>query len=300
MVVEEVGLREGLQSNNVLLSLEQKIELVNLFLAAGIQQIQLGSFVNPKRVPQMAGVEDLFRHYRDRGDAVFSGLVLNRRGLERALDCGARSLNVSLSASESHQQENAGRSIDHSLAELCAVIRDAKQEGIRVQGGVQAVFGCYIEGPVPVAQVIRICLALAEAGADEINLADTAGFARPGQIREVLGAIRKALPGTALSLHLHNTLGMGLANVVAALDLGIRGFDSASAGLGGCPFMKGAEGNIVTEDLVSLLQSLGLAHDLDLGRLCEAAARARDLFGAAVSGKLGRHYRRLNELGLLR
>ena len=300
VVVEEVGLREGLQSHAVLLSLERKIELVELFLAAGLRHIQLGSFVNPKKVPQMAGVEDLFRHYRDRQDAVFSALVLNRRGFDRALDCGVRALHVSLSASATHQRENAGRSIVESLTELCAVVREARQAGMRVKGGVQAAFGCYLEGPVAADQVIRIASALAEAGAAEVNLADTAGVARPGEIQEVIGAVRKALPAVKLSLHLHNTLGMAPASVTAALNLGVTRFDGAAAGLGGCPFMQGAEGNIATEDLVFLLQSLGLARDLDIARLCVAAARARELFGAAGGGKLGAHFPRLAALGLVR
>lgn len=300
VVVEEVGLREGLQSNAVLLPLERKIELVELFLAAGLRHIQLGSFVNPKRVPQMVGVEDLFRHYRDRPDAVFSALVLNRGGFTRAQDCGVRMLHVSLSASESHQRQNAGRSIAASVAELCAVVEDARRAGLQVKGGVQAAFGCYLEGPVPVSRVVGIASALAAAGVSEVNLADTAGFARPGEIREVLGAVRKALPEVSFSLHLHNTLGMGPANVMAALELGVTRFDSAAAGMGGCPFMQGAEGNIATEDLVFLLQSMGLARELDLGRLCAAAARARELFGAAFSGKVSRHFPRLTALGLVR
>lgn len=299
VLVEEVGLREGLQSSAANLTLAQKTELVDLYLEAGLRQIQLGSFVNPKRVPQMTGIDELFHHYRSHPGVLFSALVLNRKGLERAVECGVGALNVSLSASESHQRENAGRSIAESLAELSAVIRTAKQLGIYVKGGIQAVFGCYLEGPVPIDQVLRIASTLQEAGADEINLADTAGFARPGQIRQIVAAVQRALPNTVLGLHLHNTLGMGYANVMAALDLGVRNFDSAAAGVGGCPFMPGAAGNIATEDLVFLLQSLGLVLDLDLGRLCQAAARTRQCFGTGTHGAVGRHYPRLRELGLV-
>ncbi len=298
IIIEEVGLREGLQSNSVLLSLEDKIRLVDACLAAGLTRIQLGSFVNPRRVPQMSGVEDLFRHYRGRQDSTFSALVLNRRGLDRALACGARTVTISLSASDAHQRENAGKSIDASLGEIGVMIAAARQQGLTVRGSIQAAFGCYLEGNVAVAQVVRLARTMAAQGAHQIDLSDTAGFARPGTLRRVVRAVQNAIPSLPLALHLHNTLGMGLANVLMAIDLGVRIFDSAIAGMGGCPFMPGADGNIATEDLVFMLQSLEMATEIDLGKLCDGARLARHLFHQPFPGKVSDHFQRLSVLGL--
>ncbi len=298
IVIEEVGLREGLQSNPKILTFEEKVRLVDGFIEAGIRRIQLGSFVNPKRIPQMAGVEQLFEHYKGKKNIIFSALVLNKKGLERAMSCGVKMINISLSASDSHQRENVGKSIKETLPIVTEMIGEAKRFGMRVRAGVQAAFGCYIEGQVPIKRVIELCNILKDAGADELNLADTAGFGSPGLIRELLQELRGLLPDTPIGLHLHNTLGMGLANVISAIHEGVTLFDSAIIGLGGCPFMKGAEGNIATEDLVFLLQSLGEVQDIDLDKLCKVASYIRDIYRSSFNGKVCKHYHKLLLLGL--
>ena len=189
IVIEEVGLREGLQSNNQVLTLNQKTDLIDRMIEAGIQRIQLGSFVNPKRVPQMVGVEDLFYHYMDNDKTIFSGLVLNQKGLERAMDCGVKLLNVSISASNSHNKENTGKTIEESLEEIISLVKTASSHGLVVRGGIQAAFGCYLEGQVDTNRVVEIAGRMREAGATEIGLSDTAGFATPGLIQTMAAQI---------------------------------------------------------------------------------------------------------------
>jgi len=297
--IEEVGLREGLQSNKQTLTFEQKINIIDRVLASGIKRVQLGSFINEKKVPQMAGVEELFKYYADRKDCLFSGLVLNRKGLERALECGAKLVNISISASDTHNRENTGKNIDEVIDDLIDMIKTAVDSGIRVRAGVQAAFGCYYEGKVSRERVLAIIEKFVEAEADEIGLSDTAGFATPGMIKDICGDAFKIAYGKTLGLHLHDTFGMGMANVLTAIDSGVSIFDSSVAGMGGCPFMPGAPGNLPTEDVVYMLKSLGYLENIQIDELIIAADIARSTFGADFTGKVSAYSKILTNLKIL-
>lgn len=297
--IEEVGLREGLQSNKICLKLSDKIRLIDTLIDAGLKRIQLGSFVNEKRVPQMAGVEDLFRHYSDRKDVVFSGLVLNRKGLDRALENSAELINISISASNEHNIENTGKSISEALPSVIDMIRTAKQEGRTVRAGLQAAFGCHFKG-APDIEIIRdISAGYKDAGADELGLSDTSGFATPGSIKKICAEALKASKGLRLGIHLHDTFGMGMANVLASIDSGVEVIDSSVAGMGGCPFMPGAPGNLPTEDLLHMLHSLDMLEYIKLDKVVEAAQTARELFGREFTGVISKNYALFKRLNLL-
>lgn len=297
--IEEVGLREGLQSNSKILKLKEKIILIDQILASGINRVQLGSFINEKKMPQMAGVEDLFKHYSDREDIQFSGLVLNIRGLERALNCGVKLLNISISASNTHNIENTGKSITEGLPTIINMIQDAVQSGVKVRAGIQAAFGCHFEGSIALPQILLLTEKFLDAGATEIGLSDTSGFATPGLISKVCSEVNKITGNATLGLHLHDTFGMGLANVLAAIDTGVTLFDSSVAGMGGCPFMPKAPGNLPTEDLVYMLQSMSLLKNICISDIVTAAQTARMLFEKPFTGVISTHYNLLSKLKLV-
>ena len=296
--IEEVGLREGVQSNKKILSLEEKIYIVKKLLNAGINRIQLGSFVNPKLVPQMEGVEELFKYFGNIDNIKFSGLVLNIKGLERALECGVKYLEMSLSASNTHQIENTGKTIDESIKEISTMIHIAKKNNVYIRANISASFGCAFEGIIKIETVQNLVEMLIKKDVDEIVLSDTVGFATPGKVAEMLDAVSTISQNTRFSLHLHDTLGMGLANIITALEKGICSFDSSIAGLGGCPFMKDGPGNVATEDVVFMLQSLGYLKNIDLQLLCECARYVRHLYHKQFTGRISQHIETVSRLNL--
>jgi len=297
--IEEVGLREGLQSNDICLSLEDKIRLIDQLLDAGLDRVQLGSFVNEKRVPQMAGVDELFKHYADNNDVLFSGLVLNQRGLERALESKVKLLNISISASDEHNKENTGKSINEAMPTILDMIKTARGEGVMVRAGIQAAFGCHFKGMPNIEIITEISQAYKDAGADEIGLSDTSGFATPGMIKNICNKVYDATDSLRLGIHLHDTFGMGMANVLAAIHSNVTVIDSSVAGMGGCPFMPDAPGNLPTEDLLHMLHSLGYLKEIKLKEIIDAATTARALFGKDFTGIVSKNYSLFNKLGLL-
>lgn len=287
--IEEVGLREGLQSNKIVLQKSEKVRLVEKLIDAGLNRIQLGSFVNPVKVPQMEGVEDLFKYFADHKNVIFSGLVLNKKGLLRAIDAGVKYVNISMSASETHQLENTGKSKVESYTCIEEMIRIAKNNRISVKGGIQAAFGCFYEGRISTKDVLSIVSFYKNSGVDEYNLSDTAGFATPGAVKKILQNVCNLIPVNKISMHMHDTLGMGIVNIYQAILEGVVKFDTSIAGMGGCPFMKGAAGNVPTEDLVYMLTSLDfIKKDClpDNEKLIECANFARQLFGKNFTGKI--------------
>ncbi|WP_022851512.1 hydroxymethylglutaryl-CoA lyase [Limisalsivibrio acetivorans] len=296
--LEEVGLREGLQSNPEILTMEQKVNLIDMVMESGIERIQLGSFVNEKRVPQMAGVEELFQRYADKDGVLFSGLVLNRKGLERAVECGVKLLNISISASDTHNRENTGKGIAEALPGITDMIKEAVSAGIRVRAGIQAAFGCYYEGRVDEERVYTLTEKYLEAGADEIGLSDTAGFARPAQVERICRRVSAMSGDRPLGLHMHDTFGMAMANVLAGIEGGAVIFDSSVAGMGGCPFMKGAPGNQATEDMVYMLQSMGELKSVSLGAIVKAAELAKGIYGREFNSRISVHYPLIEKLNL--
>jgi hydroxymethylglutaryl-CoA lyase len=289
LVLEDESMRDGLQFEQKILDLEDKLTLFRLLVAAGFKQVQVGSFVHPKIVPQMADTEAVIRAARAAApDVVVTALVLNDKGLERALACGLEHLSMSSSASDSHSLKNVKRPAAEAFASLLELIRRAAGSGVRVRAGIQCAFGCVYEGAIPEERVLEMAGRLAKTGAREINLADTTGMANPLQIRRLIARTRGAVPHLPLSVHLHDTRGLGLANTLAAYEAGVATFDVAAGGLGGCPFVKGASGNVAAEDAVNLFEQIGVPTGIDLRALCRVVERYEALLGRSLPGRMTR------------
>jgi len=282
VLVSEVGPRDGLQNARQFMPTAAKRGWIDAAVAAGLREIEVCSFVPPKLIPQMVDAEDVSRHALGHPGLTVAALAPNLKGAQRAMAVGVHKITLPISVSRRHSLANVRRTTEEAIAEaarICA-LRDAHPEGARpkVEAGLSTVFGCTIEGRVDEEQVVRDAVACVEAGVDEVGLADTTGMANPEQVRRVFRKVRAAIGDRLGGAHLHNTRGFGLANVVAALEADVRTFDSSLAGLGGCPFAPGATGNIVTEDLVFMLEEMGLRTGIDLDRLLAI----RDLLRAAI------------------
>jgi hydroxymethylglutaryl-CoA lyase len=273
IIIHEVGPRDGLQVEKTTIPLAEKIRWIDGLCAAGIDIIQLGSFVNPEKVPQMANTDTLFRHFTGNKPAsvTLSGLVLNEKGLERGLACGVEMFCLGVSASETHSQKNTGMTTAEALRRIVSMAKEAMAAGKIVQASVQSAFGCGFEGPIDREKVLYIVKAYLNAGIRNVSLADTAGHAQPQQVEDLYSAIRALDSSVELACHFHNTYGLGLTNCYAALKSGVTYFESAFGGLGGCPFTKLPAGNVSTEDLVHSLQRMGLRKDLKLDVLLQVA-----------------------------
>ncbi|WNC12842.1 hydroxymethylglutaryl-CoA lyase [Brevibacillus brevis] len=284
--IVEVGPRDGLQNEKELLPAQVKIQLIDKLVAAGLKRVEATSFVNPRWIPQLADAEEVLQGINRPEDVRFSALVPNVRGMERARASGLTEIALFMSASETHNVKNINKSMEETFPVLREVAREALALGMRVRGYVSTVFGCPYEGAVPIDNSRRVTDELLEMGAFEISLGDTIGVATPKQVREVLAAMLRDVPTERLAGHFHDTRGTGMANVAAALDMGLRTFDSSIGGLGGCPYAPGAAGNISTEDLVYLLQGIGYETGVDLNRLVEAGAYIQEQLGRELSSKV--------------
>ena len=277
ILVSEVGPRDGLQSVDRIMSTAAKIAWIDAEAAAGVREIEVGSFVPAKLLPQLADTEELVRHARTIPGLSVAVLVPNAKGAAAAIRVGAHKLTLPLSVSETHSLANLRRTHEqvlHEVREIAAMIA-ALPVGQRptFEGSLSTVFGCTLEGTIPDATIARLAGALMTAGVDEVGLSDTTGYANPMSVRRLIALVRGEVGDTALTgIHLHNTRGLGLANVLAALDSGLTTFDASLGGLGGCPFAPGASGNIVTEDLVFMLEAMGLRTGIDQAGLLKARA----------------------------
>jgi hydroxymethylglutaryl-CoA lyase len=282
VAIREVGPRDGFQNEPEVISTDDKVRLIELLAASGVRRLEVTSFVRPDVIPQLADGPDVLERISVPGEVSLSVLIPNERGLENALRQRERfhEANVFLSASETHNRKNVNRSIEESLSALERVLGRARAEGLRCEGVISVAFGCPYEGHVPPERVWAIARRLRDAGAQEIGFGDTTGMANPAQVREYFPAARAALgDDVELTAHFHNTRGQGLANVLAALDAGVRSFESSFGELGGCPVPKGATGNIATEDVVSMLHEMGVETGVSLERVLEAARAAQDVLG---------------------
>ena len=278
VLLEDQTLRDGLQNEPRLLSLEGKLEIARLLAAAGLRRLQVGSLVDPRRVPQMAGTEELVRLVRRELPGVeCTALALNEHGLERAIRSGLRRLSLSVSLADSHSRRNAGCGAGEALSRVTGLVGRAREEGMVVRAGLQCAFGGDGE-PVPWRQVVAAAGQLVAAGAAEINLADTAGKAGPDDVVRLVGRVRRAV-AVPLSLHLHGPRERALANLLAGYRAGVRLFDVALGGLGGCPFVPGAGGNVATEEAAERFASLGVPTGLDVQALAAAADHTARLLG---------------------
>lgn len=272
VAIVEVGPRDGLQNEPGIVSAADKAAFVDRLSAAGAPAIETAAFVNPAWVPQMADAEEVFAAIARRPGVRYAALVPNLAGLERAAAAGVTDIAVFAAASEAFSRRNINQGIDRSLETYRAVCERALADGMRVRGYVSTAFGCPFEGAVPPAAVARVAAALADMGAYEVAISDTIGVAHPGQVPGVIEAVAARVPLDRLALHLHDTRGTALASVLTALHLGIATFDASAGGLGGCPYAPGATGNLATEDLVYMLDGMGIASGIDLGALVEASA----------------------------
>lgn len=286
ILVSEVGPRDGLQSIKSIMPLAAKQAWIAAEAAAGVTEIEVGSFVPAKLLPQLADTAEVVAFARTIPGLTVAVLVPNLKGAEAAVAAGAHKITIPLSCSETHSLKNVRRTHAQMLEEtrgIVALLRSLPADRRpRFEGGLSTAFGCTLEGVVPPDQVVRLAEQMMEAGCDEVGLSDTTGYANPAQVKDLVRRVRAAVGDRALSgLHLHNTRGLGLANVLAGLEVGITTFDSSLGGLGGCPFAPGASGNIVTEDLVFMLEAMGLPTGIDLPKLLAV----REIVKAAVPGE---------------
>jgi len=287
VLLEDESLRDGLQFEQKILPLEKKLELFNSLKASGVRRIQIGSFVNPQVVPQMADTEELIDQIVSSKDVLITGLVLNEKGLERAIASGLKHISLSLSVSDTHSRKNTRKTFAEALSVITKLIEAAVAAGLAVRAGIQCAFGCVYEGKVSENRVREALRLMAHAGASEFNLADTTGMANPLHVKRLVALAQEIVSQRSLSLHLHDTRGIAIANMVAGYDAGVRIFDTSAGGLGGCPFVKGAAGNIATEDAVNLFESMGVATGIDLEKICAVGTRYEELLNRRLPARMG-------------
>jgi len=286
--IVEVGPRDGLQNESAMVSTADKIELIDRLSATGLQTVEATSFVSPKWVPQLADAAEVYAGISRRDGVGYPVLVPNLQGYERAHAAGADEVAVFTAASEAFNRRNTNAGIDESLARFAPVLERARADGVRVRGYVSTVLGCPYQGAVPLADVVRVARALHAMGCHEISLGDTIGVGTPGKARDMLLAVAAEVPMPALAVHFHDTFGQALANVLACLEEGVAVVDAAVSGTGGCPYAKGASGNLATEDLVYMLQGLGVETGVDLDALADTGTWLSGILGRATGSKVAR------------
>jgi hydroxymethylglutaryl-CoA lyase len=286
--IVEVGPRDGLQNEKSFVPTAAKIELIDRLSTTGLRSIEATSFVSPKWVPQLADATEVYAGIAKKTDVRYPVLVPNEQGYERARAVGVKEIAVFTAASEAFNRKNINASIDESLRRFAPVLERAKADGIAVRGYVSTVLGCPYQGTVPVTDVVRVAKALHGMGCYEISLGDTIGIGTPGKAAAMLRAVAAEVPMSALAVHFHDTYGQALANLLACLDEGVRVVDAAVSGTGGCPYAKGASGNVATEDVIYLLQGLGLETGIDLAALSATGRWLSRLLGRDSGSKVNR------------
>ena len=288
----EVGPRDGLQNEKQPISIADKVRLVDDLTAAGLKYIEVGSFVSPKWVPQMAGSADVFAQIRQKPGVTYAALTPNLKGLEAAIEAGVSEVAVFGAASEAFSQKNINCSIDESLARFAPLMAAARENGIQVRGYVSCVLGCPYEGEIDPKRVAHVARELFAMGCYEVSLGDTIGTGTPGKTKAMIEACAKRVPLEKLAGHYHDTYGQALANIYASLEMGVATFDASVAGLGGCPYAAGASGNVATEDVVYMLNGLGVRTGVDLERLVEIGRWICGILGRAPSSKVNQAYKK--------
>ena len=284
--IVEVGPRDGLQSEPGVMPTAAKIEFIERLIDAGLRRLEVTSFVNPKKVPQMADAEQVLAGLNKRADVRYVGLVLNHKGFERAVAAGCNEIGMAVVASDTFNRRNQGVGTEESIAAWLEIAKAAHAAGVRPQVTVSAGFGCPFEGEISVDRVIDVAKRVAEANPYEVAFADTIGVGVPSQVTEILTRAREALPGVRLRAHFHNTRNTGLANAYAAVVAGVSALDSSAGGIGGCPFAPAATGNIPTEDLVYMLERMGVSTGIDLDKLLATGEWLQQTLGRNVPGML--------------
>ena len=283
--VREVGPRDGLQ-NEAPVPTEAKVELVDVLSTTGVGRIEAVSFVHPRAIPQMADADEVWKRITRHDDVRYSALVPNLRGAHRALDAGFREIEVVVSASDTHNRKNINRSTAESLDDIAEIVDTAHDRGATVEVIVSTAWGCPYEGEVPVERVVGVAGRALRDRADTISFGDTTGMATPGRVTRLIGELRSSHPDAPINLHFHNTRGTALANVMAAMQLGVADFDASVGGLGGCPYAPGASGNVATEELVHMVEDMGVDTGIDLEAMIDAAATAERLVGRTLPSQV--------------
>jgi len=288
LLLEDEALRDGLQIESQIFTIDQKIEFFNLLRNAGVRRIQVGSFVHPKIVPQMADSDELIKTIGKQNDLIISALILNSKGLERALACAVPHVSMSVSISDAHSRKNTRRSAAEALNSMVDLIKNARSQGLEVRAGLQSAFGCVYEGAISESAVLSAAEKMSLAGVNEINLADSSGMANPYSIKSLVKLVATEFPEIRISLHLHDTRGLGLANMLSGYEAGVRVFDVCTGGLGGCPFIRGAAGNVPTEDAVNMFESMGIDTGIDLNALIAAVVYLEKTLNRPLPGRMNR------------
>jgi hydroxymethylglutaryl-CoA lyase len=288
VALTEVGPRDGFQFESKVIPTPLKVDIISGLVVAGLKQIQVTSFVHPQRVPQMADAESLLRALPEWENVELSALVLNRQGLERARRAGLRQVEISISASDTHSRKNTGMPLDDALQQGQEMVTQARKYGMSVRAGIQCAFGCVYDGAVSRQRVVDIARVFVDQGAAALALADTTGMADPLSIRRLVTEVKPAAGETPLILHLHDTRGLGLVNLMAGLECGVTRFDTALAGMGGCPFVAGAAGNIATEDTVYLLDRLQVRTGISIEAVAACSLKLENFYGKRFAGKMVR------------
>jgi len=283
--IVEVGPRDGLQNEKVTVPADAKIAFITALGDAGLRTIEAGAFVSPKWVPQMADTDEVYRNIPKDPGVEYPVLVPNEKGLDRALDAGVISIAIFTAASETFNKRNINMSIDESFANYAPVAARAREHGLRVRGYVSTAFGCPYEGDVAPEKVLEVSARLLDLGCYEVSIGDTIGVGTPMQVQGVIGMLLQVVPTNRLAMHFHDTRGTALANTLAALEMGIATFDASAGGLGGCPYAPGASGNLATEDLVYMLDSMAIETGVNLNRLVQASTKIAPYLDHPLPGK---------------
>ena len=284
--VYEVSPRDGLQNEKATVPLGEKLRLIEALTSAGLKRIEATSFVSPKWIPQLADADDVAAQAKPPPGCTFSALCPNAKGLERAMAAGMKEIAVFLSASETHNKKNVNKTVAETLQEFEEVIGPARQAGMKVRAYVSTVWGCPYEGDVDPRKSLGITRRLLEMGCYQISISDTIGAGTPKQTKQILSLMLAEIPAAKLAMHMHDTRGTALPNIIVGLEMGIRDFDASVGGMGGCPYAPGAAGNVATEDLVYMLHGMGIVTGVDLDRLVEAGKVAESVVGRALPGKV--------------
>jgi len=288
IIIEEQGLRDGLQTLEKIVSTDEKLAIVDRLVDAGVKRIQVASFVHPRLVPQMADAEVLCAKLDKKADVLYSGLVLNLKGVERGIDAGLDHLSCSISASSTHSQKNAGKTLEEAKLVFKDMVARCKENKVKVRAGIQCAFGCRYEGKIDEQGVLDLLEHHLDCGIDELALADSTGMSNPKTMFDLMSKVVQKAKGVPVILHLHDTEGKGMANMTAAMKAGVRIFDTAFGGLGGCPFIKSASGNIATEDCVHMLDQMGYSTGIDKKKIAAISSDMSESLGYKLQGKLYR------------
>lgn len=275
----EVGPRDGLQNESKILSVDEKVELIDYISDAGFKVIEIGSFMNPKAVPQMANTDEVFKKINKKDGVEYRALIPNVRGVDRAIECGCKKVKLNVSASRAHNLANLNRTPEESVAGFKDAADKAVTNGLEISGSISMPFGSPWEHKIPISDVKAIVDAYLNVGIKEISLSDASGMAMPTQVYSLCTEMKKSYPQVKWILHFHNTRGMGIANIIAGMEAGIDWFDTSFGGLGGCPFVPGAAGNVITEDVLHMCDEMGIETRVDLDKAIDIANRVREIVG---------------------